>query len=268
MEMDKERKGVGTISFKLTRKSDHGQSKRKRRCLNSVVDDIFKKAAEEEPQVFEDDAVALAAPAPLLESEGIKAERLRQEGNTLAEAGRYVAALQRWDQALQITPQNYVLHELKAQILMEMGSGHDFQAIQSASEAVKNAPEWPPGLVTLARAQVNFGELSLAANNYRKALAILSSTNGDKEEATEELEQVCALLREQEALFHQSSLDTNASLNEKNIQENEKVLEHSCGASIEAKEEVKRCFMNLSIRATTIRKQPPHVAGSFKTTTT
>lgn len=42
--------------------------------------------------------------------------RLQEEGALLAENGRYWEAIKYWDEALQLTPDSAVLHEMKAQV--------------------------------------------------------------------------------------------------------------------------------------------------------
>jgi tetratricopeptide (TPR) repeat protein len=56
----------------------------------------------------------------LLEDCEVKSKRLKEEGNILAEEERYWEAIQRWDEAIQLTPGNAVLYELKSQVAEEL----------------------------------------------------------------------------------------------------------------------------------------------------
>ena len=105
---------------------------------------------------------------------------MQQEGNSLAEDGKYSTAIQRWDQALALTPDTAALYELKAQVgilYIKISFGvvaaadtvmglqaflalnNTWPAVQSATKAVELDQEWPDGHLTLARAQLNYGEV-------------------------------------------------------------------------------------------------------------
>ena len=49
------------------------------------------------------------------------------------EEGKYVAALGKWEAALVLTPEKAVLHEQKAQVLLEIGE--TWKALQAATPA-------------------------------------------------------------------------------------------------------------------------------------
>ncbi|RLN59180.1 hypothetical protein BBJ29_003947 [Phytophthora kernoviae] len=66
----------------------------------------------------------------------------------------------RWQEALVVDPNNATLYELLAQASMAVYE--DFQAVQFARKATLLAPTWSDGFLTLARCQLNFGELTLA----------------------------------------------------------------------------------------------------------
>jgi predicted Zn-dependent protease len=105
---------------------------------------------------------------------------LQAEGCTLAEEGNFAGALVRWDQAIRLTPDRAVLHELRAQVLIEMDQV--FPAVQAATMAVTLAPHWPEGYLTLARAQLNYGEVELAIENLTHLLRIDSQNSIAKAE--------------------------------------------------------------------------------------
>lgn len=52
----------------------------------------------------------------LLEDSIAKSKRLREEGALLAENERYWEAIKYWDEAIQLTPDSAVLHEMKSQV--------------------------------------------------------------------------------------------------------------------------------------------------------
>ncbi|MBN3300352.1 TTC33 protein, partial [Amia calva] len=54
--------------------------------------------------------------AVLLEDCATKSRRLKDEGAVLAEQGRNWEAIKRWEEAIQITPEDASLHEMKAQV--------------------------------------------------------------------------------------------------------------------------------------------------------
>ena len=51
-----------------------------------------------------------------LEDAVSKSNRLKNEGSILADSERFWEAIQKWDDALQLTPNSAVLYELKAQV--------------------------------------------------------------------------------------------------------------------------------------------------------
>ncbi|KAL6049241.1 Tetratricopeptide repeat domain 33 [Balamuthia mandrillaris] len=124
-------------------------------------------------------------------------QRLKNDGNALAEAGQLRKAVARWDSALRLTPGNAILHELKAQALMELG--HTFQAVKAATEATLLDPTWAEGHLTLGRAQLNLGELSLASQSFERSIELEPTLL----EAKEELKEVRALLLEKAKLVAQ-----------------------------------------------------------------
>ncbi|RHY00410.1 hypothetical protein DYB25_000448 [Aphanomyces astaci] len=72
------------------------------------------------------------APSPqvmTLEDTILKVKRLQAEGNTLAEAGLFQAAIARWQHGLDIDPTNGTLYELQAQAYL--ASNDVFRSIQA-----------------------------------------------------------------------------------------------------------------------------------------
>ncbi|RMX63312.1 hypothetical protein KXD40_001793 [Peronospora effusa] len=106
----------------------------------------------------------------LLEDVETKVKRLKDEGNTLAEAGRFRAAMGRWKESIGIDSDNAELYELLAQASMAIYE--DFEAVQFARRATELAPMWSDGFLTLARCQLNFGELTLALEALEQAVKL------------------------------------------------------------------------------------------------
>ncbi|CAH0477148.1 unnamed protein product [Peronospora belbahrii] len=148
---------------KRRRRQDENKEKEKRLC--NAFDSI--KAIEEE---LKNKVKQVNHRVELLEDVQVKVKRLKDEGNILAEAGRFQAAMNRWKEALGLDPNNAVLYELLAQASMAVYE--DFQAVQFARTATELAPLWSDGYLTLARSHLNFGELTLALRAVDKAVEL------------------------------------------------------------------------------------------------
>ncbi|XP_034296684.1 tetratricopeptide repeat protein 33 isoform X1 [Pantherophis guttatus] len=106
----------------------------------------------------------------LLEDCGAQSKHLKDEGAILAENGRYQEALHKWDEALQLTPEDATLYEMKSQVLMSL---HEmFPAVQAAEMAVQRDPHSWEAWQTLGRAQLGLGEITLAIRSFQIALHI------------------------------------------------------------------------------------------------
>ncbi|XP_061118355.1 tetratricopeptide repeat protein 33 [Conger conger] len=97
-----------------------------------------------------------------------KSKRLKDEGALLAEEGRQWEAVKRWDEAIQLTPEDAALYEMKAQVLTSLQEV--FQAVQAAERAVKLRPPWWEAWQTLGRAQLSLGEVDLAVRSFQVAI--------------------------------------------------------------------------------------------------
>ncbi|KAJ8339349.1 hypothetical protein SKAU_G00361350 [Synaphobranchus kaupii] len=104
----------------------------------------------------------------LLEDCAAKSKRLKDEGALLAEEGRHWEAVKRWDEAIQLTPEDASLYEMKSQVLTILQEV--FQAVQAAEMAVKFRPLWWEAWQTLGRAQLSLGEVDLAVRNFQVAI--------------------------------------------------------------------------------------------------
>ena len=76
----------------------------------------------------------------------------------------------KWDEALEIEPQNSLLHELRAQILLELGE--DDMALEAAQQATQFSPDWADAHLTLGRVFVNNGLLQEAKISMEHALEL------------------------------------------------------------------------------------------------
>ncbi|XP_069897191.1 tetratricopeptide repeat protein 33 isoform X1 [Dipodomys merriami] len=99
-----------------------------------------------------------------------KSKQLKEEGANLAESKRYREAIQKWDEALQLTPNDATLYEMKSQVLMSL---HEmFPAVHAAEMAVQQNPHSWESWQTLGRAQLGLGEIVLAIRSFQIALHI------------------------------------------------------------------------------------------------
>ncbi|KAF5200729.1 Tetratricopeptide repeat protein [Thalictrum thalictroides] len=106
------------------------------------------------------------------------------EGNKLAENGRYKEALGKWEAALTLVPDRAVLHEQKAQVLLEIGDS--WNALKAATRATELEPSWAEAWITLARTQLNYGEPDASIESFDRALAIKPDSKeaqGDRQTA-------------------------------------------------------------------------------------
>ncbi|NXO41840.1 TTC33 protein, partial [Locustella ochotensis] len=106
----------------------------------------------------------------LLEDCVRKSKELKDEGANLAENRRYREALVKWDEALQLTPEDATLYEMKSQVLMSL---HEmFPAVHAAEMAVQRNPRSWDAWQTLGRAQLGLGEIALAIRSFQVSLHI------------------------------------------------------------------------------------------------
>ncbi|XP_031281597.1 tetratricopeptide repeat protein 33 [Pistacia vera] len=132
------------------------------------------------------------------------AESFQSQGNKLAEDGKYREALGKWEAALNLMPENAVLHEQKAQVLLEIGDA--WNALKAATRATELEPSWAEAWITLGRAQLNFGEPDSAMESFDKALAM----KPDSEEARDDRKTAFHLVKRRKQL-HLSGLDSDTN---------------------------------------------------------
>ncbi|KAA8538387.1 hypothetical protein F0562_028067 [Nyssa sinensis] len=127
------------------------------------------------------------------------AEAFHAEGNKFAEDGKYREALGKWEAALSLMPERVVLHEQKAQLLLEIGEA--WNALKAATRATELEPSWAEAWITLGRAQLNFGEPDRAIESFDRALAI----KPDAVEARDDRQTALHLVKKRKQL-HSSGL--------------------------------------------------------------
>ncbi|XP_077441653.1 tetratricopeptide repeat protein 33 [Vanacampus margaritifer] len=104
----------------------------------------------------------------LLDDCAAKSKKLKEEGAVLAEQNRHREAVKKWDEAIQLTPDDPLLHEMKAQVLMTLQEV--FPAVKAAETAVKLRTVWWEGWQTLGRAQLSMGEVDMALRSFQVAV--------------------------------------------------------------------------------------------------
>uniref|UniRef100_A0A1A8F0K5 Tetratricopeptide repeat domain 33 n=1 Tax=Nothobranchius korthausae TaxID=1143690 RepID=A0A1A8F0K5_9TELE len=109
----------------------------------------------------------------LLDDCASKSKRLKDEGALLAEQGRHWEAVKKWDEAIQLTPDNSQIYEMKSQVLTMLHE--EFPAVKAAEMAVKFQPLWWQAWQTLGRAQLNLGEVDLAVRSFQTAIHLCPS---------------------------------------------------------------------------------------------
>ncbi|KAE8701792.1 hypothetical protein F3Y22_tig00110505pilonHSYRG00174 [Hibiscus syriacus] len=124
--------------------------------------------------------------------------------------GKYREALGKWEVALNLIPEHAVLFEQKAQVLVELGDA--WSALKAATRAPELEPSWAEALVTLGRAQLNFGEPDSAIESFDRALAIKArfgflSLHPDSMEAQDDKKTALHLIKGRKQL-HSSGLST------------------------------------------------------------
>ncbi|XP_053304077.1 tetratricopeptide repeat protein 33 [Spea bombifrons] len=116
----------------------------------------------------------------LLEDNGEKSKRLRQEGIILAENGRHWEAVRKWDEAIQLTPEDAALYDMKSQALLYL---HEiFPAVQAAETAVQRDPHFVEAWQTLGRAQLGLGEITMAIRSFQIGLHLCPANTELREE--------------------------------------------------------------------------------------
>ena len=201
-------------SFGWKRKSSSlNKSDKKEKAFDSGEQD------EDDKEINSDDfdwiSVAKKRRVEALEDNKTLYNRLKREGVTLAEEGKYWQAINRWDNALALDPSEPSVFEMKAQALIAL---HEWlPAISAAREAVKIKPNWFIGHQTLGRAQMGLGEVELAVKSFQKAVHL----NPDDEELRkDDLEWALGLLKQRDEKLISENTETGENTNTSTILEN------------------------------------------------
>lgn len=122
-----------------------------------------------------------------LEDSSTLCKRFKSEGTVLAENGRFWEALSKFKKALDyLLPDESnnkiksILHELCSQCYAELEE--IFPAVESAELAVKCNPLCPISFLSLARSQINIGELYLARKNIQVSIHLDPSDSDAKKD--------------------------------------------------------------------------------------
>ncbi|KAG4963321.1 hypothetical protein JHK85_040773 [Glycine max] len=132
-----------------------------------------------------------------IEGDAIKQYTLLRRYNS--EDGKYREALGKWEATLVLAPDVPVVHEQKAQVLLEIGDA--WNALKAATRATELDPSWAEAWVTLGRAQLNFGEPNNAIESFDRALAL----KPDYEEAQDDRKIALRLVKKRKQL-HSSGM--------------------------------------------------------------
>ncbi|NWZ90534.1 TTC33 protein, partial [Nesospiza acunhae] len=143
--------------------------------VSKATSQQFEAEAADDKDLGDDDDATWVLAAKrrkevLLEDCVRKSKELKDEGANLAENKRYREALVKWDEALQLTPEDATLYEMKSQVLMSL---HEmFPAVHAAEMAVQRNPRSWDAWQTLGRAQLGLGEIALAIRSFQVSLHI------------------------------------------------------------------------------------------------
>ncbi|XP_061372194.1 uncharacterized protein LOC133314690 [Gastrolobium bilobum] len=181
------------------------KNKKKKLCLPALSYFIEDQPFPQKNNDAEEDGDGLHAPNPEqsqhsdLEKARQLAKEFQAQGDNLAVDGKYREALGKWETALTLAPDVPVLHEQKAQVLLEIGDA--WNALKAATRATELEPSWAEAWVTLGRAQLNFGEPDNAIESFDRALAL----KPDYEETRDDRKTALNLVKKRKQL-HSSGL--------------------------------------------------------------
>ena len=126
---------------------------------------------------------------------------LKDEGCALALVGNMGGALLKFKDALKISPNSHIVHELMAQAYL--AEDEFVEAQKFAKTATELCPTWSDGFLTLARTQREMGEIVNCMESYQRAVDI-DPNNADALVEMEELKPILTRYKERKAeLLHQ-----------------------------------------------------------------
>ena len=160
----------------------------------------------------------------------MKSDELRKKGCDYAENGDYSKSMKCFNDALLLTPSCHLLHELKAQVYLQLDQLLD--AIECAKYSVELQPNFADGYITLARINREMGEVQKSVECYRTALSLDSHSTNDIIDEITEMEDI---LKRLDLIQYNHSNNISSLSNASDI-------------------EAMTCICNLSKRATVIIK--------------
>ena len=150
---------------------NHASKKRKLSRPSSA----FSEVAETNETHFRNQIIPFRRVLPGIEDKRMVCRRLKEEGNTLAACERYWEALSKFRRAIDYQeeddgdlPEISILYELSSQCYSELGEL--YPAVRAAEQAVTLNKTCGVATRSLARAQVNIGELDLARVSIQRSL--------------------------------------------------------------------------------------------------
>ena len=124
------------------------------------------------------------APPPRAKQEGegdareeweVRRDDLKDAANAHFRAREYPAAIQAYEEALQLDPTNHILLSNKS--AAHLANGEKSKALQDAKQCVAHAGSWAKGHTRLAAAMASLGRFHEAAGVYAKVLNELDPEN-------------------------------------------------------------------------------------------
>ncbi|GMN45504.1 hypothetical protein TIFTF001_014696 [Ficus carica] len=197
---DNKKRSLGAISLYPDLPFDHQNDDK------THANTIPEESADQKSDALHRDSTRIPSSNDPSDSSDPKqlAESFLAQGTKLAEDGKYREALGKWEAALTLTPESAVLHEQKAQVLLEIGDA--WSALKAASRTTELEPSWAEAWITLGRAQLNFGEPDSAIQSFDRALAI----KPDSEEAQDDRRTAMHLVKRRKQL-HSAGLSTTTN---------------------------------------------------------
>ncbi|KAK9861153.1 hypothetical protein WJX84_008745, partial [Apatococcus fuscideae] len=123
-------------------------------------------------------------------------KHLQDRGCELAEQGNWAGATDCFRKAIELEPSSAVLHELKAQCLLEQDLL--VPALHAARAATQLSPAWTDAWLTLGRVARNGGHLRESVSSFRQAqVCVKESRKTCSEELEQELLEAQGLLQQE-----------------------------------------------------------------------
>ncbi|GAQ88439.1 HSP70/HSP90 organizing protein HOP like protein [Klebsormidium nitens] len=121
-----------------------------------------------------------------------EAAKSKEKGNAAFEKGRFDEAIQHFNRAIFLTPNNHVLYSNRSACFL--GKKEYKSALEDAQKVVSLKPDWPKGYSRVGAAQVGLKQYFEAIDTYKAGLK-----GAPKDEALREsLKHAEALLKEQD----------------------------------------------------------------------